>query len=139
MKDQNIRRENKLYSYKEQMADLELRKELEKKKGKPAEAPPKLTKKQEEQVQAQLQKESDIRAKVQALDTDICRGYQLLQALIVGNSSSTCLYMKELCRVLLPLLKSPLAAPRSSNILVKLGSSSFTDPLLGMMQILSLL
>ena len=26
MKDQNIRRENKLYSYKEQMADLELRK-----------------------------------------------------------------------------------------------------------------
>ena len=30
MKDQNIRKENKLYSYKEQMADLELRKVGEK-------------------------------------------------------------------------------------------------------------
>ena len=37
--------------------------ELEKKKGKPKEKP-KLTKKQEEVLQAQLQKESEIRAKL---------------------------------------------------------------------------
>ena len=40
-------------------------------KGKPAEAPLKLTKKQEEQVQAQLQKESEIRAKVREVSTCI--------------------------------------------------------------------
>ena len=39
-------------------------KEMAKKKGKPAEPPPKLTKKQEEVLQAQLKKESEIRAKL---------------------------------------------------------------------------
>ena len=59
-----MKRENKLYSYKEQMAELELRKELEKKKAaKGGKTEPKLTKKQQEVMQEQLKKESEIRAK----------------------------------------------------------------------------
>ena len=43
-----MRRENKLYSYKDQLAELELRKELEKKKGRSAaKEEPKLSKKQQ--------------------------------------------------------------------------------------------
>ena len=59
----NMKRENKAYSYKEQMAELELIKELEKKKGKKQEAP-KLTKKQQEAKAAQIQKEGQIRQKL---------------------------------------------------------------------------
>lgn len=96
--DQNIRRENKLYSYADQMAELELRKvyflnllcgtgkwglglfselvflnfhqqEIEKKKGlKPQEAP-KLSKKQEEQLANQKQKETEIRERLRVVSS----------------------------------------------------------------------
>lgn len=60
----NIRRENKLYSYEEQLAEIELRKEMEKKKkAKGIQVEPKLTKQQQEAMQAQLEKESQIRKK----------------------------------------------------------------------------
>lgn len=58
----NIRRENKLYSYEDQLAEIELRKELEKrKKAKGINVEPKLTKQQLEAKQAQLEKEAAIR------------------------------------------------------------------------------
>ena len=60
----NIRRENKLYSYEDQLAEIELRKEAEKrKKAKGINVEPKLTKQQQEAKQAQLEKESEIRGK----------------------------------------------------------------------------
>ncbi|KAL3857310.1 hypothetical protein ACJMK2_011991 [Sinanodonta woodiana] len=129
--DKNIRRENKLYSYKEQMAEIELKKELEQKKGKPAQDAPKLTKKQEEQVQAQLQKEKDIRDKLRKLDSCLQCGCQLLQSAIKGNPWGMGDHMTELCRLLVPLLKSPLAAPRVKEVFLKLGISSFSDSALG--------
>ena len=61
----NMRRENKLYSYKDQLAELELRKELEKKKGRSAaKEEPKLSKKQQEMVDDTLKRESDVRARM---------------------------------------------------------------------------
>ena len=60
-----MRRENKLYSYKDQLAELELRKELEKKKGRSAaKEEPKLSKKQQEMVDDTLKRESDVRARM---------------------------------------------------------------------------
>ena len=53
----NIKRENKAYSYKDQMADLALQKELDAKKGKKKE----LTAKQKELMAVELAKEAVIR------------------------------------------------------------------------------
>ncbi|KAL4223498.1 eIF-2-alpha kinase activator GCN1 [Mactra antiquata] len=131
VEDQNIRRENKLYSYKEQMEELALRKELEKKKGKTTEQKPKLTKKQEETLQAQLKKESEIRARLSLLNNDLCKGCQLLSFAIKGNKMATSMFVKDLCRILVPLLKSPLAAPNACQVMVELGTSVFDDENLG--------
>ena len=61
-----MRRENKLYSYKDQLAELELRKELEKKKGKSVKKEaPKLSKKQQEMMEETLKRESDVRRRMQ--------------------------------------------------------------------------
>ena len=61
----NIARESKLYSYKEQMEELALRKELEAKRAREGRAgPEKLTPKQKEAIANQLDKESKIRSRV---------------------------------------------------------------------------
>ncbi|XP_052799821.1 eIF-2-alpha kinase activator GCN1-like [Mya arenaria] len=129
--DHNIRRENKLYSYKEQMEELELRMELARKKGKPVVEKPKLSKKQEEVLQAQLKKESAIRARLTLLNHDLCKGCDVVRALVSGNAASTGLYMRELCRVLVPLLQSPLAAGNAADVMAVLGASAFEDENLG--------
>ncbi|XP_060079689.1 stalled ribosome sensor GCN1-like [Ylistrum balloti] len=130
-KETNIKRENKLYSYKEQMAEIELRKELEKKKGKTEKPPLKLTKKQEEQLQACMQKESEIRKRLAKFDSVVCCGCDILEASIYGNQSAVRDYMKELLGCLTPLFVSPLAAPQITKAFIQLGISSFDDKLLG--------
>ena len=63
----NMKRENKLYSYKDQLAELELRKEIEKKKKKdqPAKPEVKLSKKQQEMVDEQMKQEQEVRERCQ--------------------------------------------------------------------------
>ncbi len=66
----NMKRENKTYSYKEQMEELELKKELSKKKGLKGEDSKKLdmdglTPKQKEIVRLELEKEDGIRLKLE--------------------------------------------------------------------------
>ena len=66
----NVRRENKLYSYEDQLAEMELRKEIEKKKkAKGINVEPKLTKQQQEAMQIQLEKESELRKKTKEVTT----------------------------------------------------------------------
>ncbi len=78
----NVRRENKLYSYEEQMAEIELRKEIEKKKkAKGIQVEPKLTKQQLEAKHSQLEKESEIRMRVK----EVCLPAKLHQ-LFVSSS-----------------------------------------------------
>nr|XP_022338883.1 eIF-2-alpha kinase activator GCN1-like [Crassostrea virginica] len=127
----NIKRENKLYSYEEQMAELELKKELEKKKGKKPKEAIKLTKKQEEMLQAQTDKEADIRKRVTKLNDSLCCGCQIILACLHGNSQATCEFMKDLCGCLVPLLKSPLGAPEVSKVFLELGQAVFDDSTLG--------
>jgi hypothetical protein len=74
--DANIRRENKTYSYKEQLADLELRRELEAKKNKATQkciadaalnvdkVRSIMTKKQQEQLDIQIEKEKKCRDEI---------------------------------------------------------------------------
>uniref|UniRef100_A0A8C1HPW0 GCN1 activator of EIF2AK4 n=1 Tax=Cyprinus carpio carpio TaxID=630221 RepID=A0A8C1HPW0_CYPCA len=62
----NMKRENKAYSFKEQIIELELQEEIKKKKGIKEEL--QLTSKQKEMMQSQLEKESGIRKRLQELD-----------------------------------------------------------------------
>lgn len=50
-----------------------------------------------------------------------------------GNKFHTGLYMKELCRMLVPLLHSPLSATDACAVMVKLGTNSFDDDKFGKM------
>ncbi|KAK7087777.1 stalled ribosome sensor GCN1-like [Littorina saxatilis] len=131
--EQNMKRENKLYSYAEQMAELELRREMEKKKGKKAEAMPKLTKKQEELLAAQRQRESEIRHRLTELYNKLCCGCSLLEAALQGDPYTCCFDMNTMCSLLVPLLSSPLAAPRVSQVFLKLGEDVFDDQGLGVL------
>ena len=71
----NVRRENKLYSYEDQLADMELRKEIErKKKAKGINVEPKLTKQQQEAMQVQLKKESEVRKKTKEVTGYLSKG-----------------------------------------------------------------
>ena len=62
----NMKRESKVYSYKEQLEEIQLRKELEEKRKKEGKAI-QLTQKQKEAIKVQLEKESGIRASVKVV------------------------------------------------------------------------
>ena len=65
----NMKRESKVYSYKEQLEELQLRRELEERKRKQGKLKePVLTSKQKELMRLQLEKESGIRARL----TKVC-------------------------------------------------------------------
>uniref|UniRef100_A0AAR2KIY6 TOG domain-containing protein n=1 Tax=Pygocentrus nattereri TaxID=42514 RepID=A0AAR2KIY6_PYGNA len=99
----NMKRENKAYSFKEQIIELELQEEIKKKKGIKDEV--QLTSKQKEMMQNQLEKESAIRKRLQGVRTGWADlRFNLLQAL-------------------LPLLHSPLAAPLVQKAYIHTGTS----------------
>ena len=128
----NIRRENKAYSYKEQLAEIELRKEIEKKKGKKAaDPPPKLSKKQEEQLAQQKQKEADIRGRLVKLNKTVLCGCTIVESMLRASSDEIASYIKDLYSCVISLLTSPLAASHCSNLWVSLGQAAFTDKQLG--------
>ncbi|XP_050410272.2 eIF-2-alpha kinase activator GCN1 [Patella vulgata] len=122
----NIKRQNKLYSYEEQMAEIELRKEMEKIKGKKADEP-KLSKKQEEMLQMQLKEESATRAELTKLHDEVCCACTSLAAAIEGNNYSCSSQMKEILSLVTPLLQSPLSAPIASEFFLKLAKHVFED------------
>ncbi|XP_042146594.1 eIF-2-alpha kinase activator GCN1 [Ixodes scapularis] len=110
----NIKRESKVYSYKEQMEEIELKKELEaKKKSKVQE--PELSKKQKEAMEAQLQKEHAVRLRIRKLAESVERALQLLGAALSAPAPTVCLHgaplFPEVVQALTSLFSSRLAAP----------------------------
>ncbi|KAG0431539.1 hypothetical protein HPB47_021684, partial [Ixodes persulcatus] len=110
----NIKRESKVYSYKEQMEEIELKKELEaKKKSKVQE--PELSKKQKEAMEAQLQKEHAVRLRIRKLAESVERALQLLGAALSAPAPTVCLHgaplFPEVMQALTSLFSSRLAAP----------------------------
>lgn len=119
----NVRRENKAYSYKDQMEEIALRKELEEKKrreGKLVE--PKLSPKQQEILDAQLEKESQIRQKVRTLKLQLDKIILLITAAIQGCPKGFTRVVGEgqLLSAIYQGLKSPLAIDGLSNLLFHL-------------------
>ncbi|XP_065273696.1 stalled ribosome sensor GCN1 [Emys orbicularis] len=120
MKKANMKRENKAYSFKEQIIELELKEEIKKKKGIKEEV--QLTTKQKELLHAQLEKESQIRKQLKELDGELEAALGLLDAVLKRNPLGLTQYIPVLIGSFLPLLKSPLAAPRIKTAFLSLAS-----------------
>uniref|UniRef100_A0A8K9X7H9 GCN1 activator of EIF2AK4 n=1 Tax=Oncorhynchus mykiss TaxID=8022 RepID=A0A8K9X7H9_ONCMY len=116
----NMKRENKAYSYKEQIIELELQEEIKKKKGIKDEL--QLTSKQKEMMQAQLEKESSIRKRLQGLDMELRCAVGLLEATLIQKPPQISWQLPGVLQVLLPLLHSPLAAPRLQQAFLDIGA-----------------
>ncbi|XP_078730009.1 LOW QUALITY PROTEIN: stalled ribosome sensor GCN1 [Lampetra fluviatilis] len=120
----NMKRENKAYSYQEQILELEIKEELKKKKkgggGGGKDAAPQLTAKQQEMVEEQLKKEAETRARLQQMDRRLASALALLGAMVRARSPRLACHAAPLVAVLTPLLASPLAAPRALDALLSL-------------------
>uniref|UniRef100_A0A8C4NPU2 GCN1 activator of EIF2AK4 n=1 Tax=Dicentrarchus labrax TaxID=13489 RepID=A0A8C4NPU2_DICLA len=115
----NMKRENKAYSYKEQIIELELQEELKKKKGIKEEL--QLTSKQKEMMQIQLEKEAAIRKRLQGLDAELQSLVGLLEATLIERPPQITRELPAVLQVLTPLLQSPLAAPCIQQVFLDIG------------------
>ncbi|XP_030316225.1 eIF-2-alpha kinase activator GCN1 isoform X2 [Calypte anna] len=120
MKKANMKRENKAYSFKEQIIELELKEEIKKKKGIKDEV--QLTSKQKELMHAQLERESQIRKRLKELDHELETALGLLDAVIKRKPPGLTQYIPGLVSSFLPLFRSPLAAPRIKKPFLSLAS-----------------
>ncbi|KAK2840962.1 hypothetical protein Q7C36_012541 [Tachysurus vachellii] len=116
----NMKRENKAYSFKEQIIELELKEEIKKKKGIKDEV--QLTSKQREMMQNQLEKESFIRKKLRELDMELQCTVGLLEAIMAHHPPQISQHIPGVLHVLLPLLHSPLAAPHVYQTFLHFGT-----------------
>ncbi|XP_028269572.1 eIF-2-alpha kinase activator GCN1 [Parambassis ranga] len=123
----NMKRENKAYSYKEQIIELELREEIKKKKGIKEEV--QLTSKQKEMIQIQLEKESVVRKRLQEMDVELQSVVGLLEAILIERPAQVTRELPAALRVLLPLLHSPMAAPRIQQVFLDIGVCLMPKPL----------
>jgi hypothetical protein len=116
-----MKRENKAYSYKDQLAELELRKEIEKKKainGQTSNAnkltldqiKAKLPKKQQEMLEQQIEREAKTRESVKKLDQIAHKASSILIKSIQGNHVSIERHITNITHQVNNHLKSPLCA-----------------------------
>ncbi|XP_012272971.1 eIF-2-alpha kinase activator GCN1 [Orussus abietinus] len=117
----NMKRESKAYSFKEQLEELQLRRELyEKRKREGKIKEPKLTPKQEEALKAQTAKENAIRKRLTEFNSKIVDAVSLVNAAARGNRTDLSLYLKDLLPPILKGLGSPLAAHIMAELYVSL-------------------
>ena len=97
----NVARENKAYSYKEQMEEEALRQEIMKKKAKEGKVKaPELSAKQKEAMRLQLEKESEVRVKVTALLASCSPVLELLEAVVEASPEVLAPHLTQLLPVL---------------------------------------
>lgn len=121
-----MRRENKAYSYKEQLEELQLRREIEEKKRKEGKLKaPQLTQKQKEAIKNQTDKENAIRARLKVLNEKLLKITSQLEGAIKGNAEQLSLYFSALLPAILRVFKSPLAASCTSNLYFRLRDTCF--------------
>ncbi|KAM6945032.1 stalled ribosome sensor GCN1 [Lycodopsis pacificus] len=115
----NMKRENKAYSYKDQIIELELQEELKKKKGIKDEL--QLSSKQKEMIELQLEKEGAIRKRLQGLRVELQSVVGLLEATLLERPPQITRELPAVLQVLIPLLQSPLAAPCIQQVFLDIG------------------
>ncbi|RDD44813.1 eIF-2-alpha kinase activator GCN1 [Trichoplax sp. H2] len=123
----NVKRESKAYSYEDQLMDDEIRREISKRKGNKESGMAALDSKQRELMKAQLQKESEIRARLKSLDTSLTRSSQILESIINSNPGCLQRHVSSLLPVLLSLIQSPIAKSYAKTLCYKLRTCAFTN------------
>lgn len=112
-----LKRESKVYSYKEQLEEIQLRKELEEKRRKEGKAKPvQYTPKQKEAIKAQMDKEEGIRSRLKDLHQSLIKIQKIIDCASKGNGEIFSQNFAHLLPGVLNLFHSPLAAP----VLVKM-------------------
>ncbi|KAH8265984.1 hypothetical protein KR038_007114, partial [Drosophila bunnanda] len=128
-----IKRENKVYSYKEQLEEIQLRREIDEKRQKEGKSKTiKLTQKQEEQIKNQAEKELRIRLRLSQLHDKLVSKIQLLKSSCNGNGEQLALHFYTLLDYILKASKSPLSAKLLTNLYLFLHTMCFKlQPKLG--------
>ncbi|KAE8739724.1 hypothetical protein FOCC_FOCC014768 [Frankliniella occidentalis] len=124
----NLKRESKVYSYKDQLEEMALRRELEEKKrreGKLKE--PELNPKQKEAMKIQLEKESAVRSRLTLLKNRLDNSLSMLRAALEGNPTHMSRYFRDLLPNILNDLQSPLAAPELAPFYIQLQNGVFSS------------
>uniref|UniRef100_A0A4W4EKS6 TOG domain-containing protein n=1 Tax=Electrophorus electricus TaxID=8005 RepID=A0A4W4EKS6_ELEEL len=123
----NMKRENKAYSFKEQIIELELQEEMKKKKGIKEQV--QLTSKQREMMQNQLEKESAVRTRLQGVKGARQENWLLWLAIMARRPPRVSHHLPGVLQALLPLLRSPLAAPRVHAAFLRTGTCLLPEEL----------
>jgi hypothetical protein len=107
----NVKRESKAYSYKEQMEELALRKEIEEKRRREGKSVPvKLTPKQKELIDTQLEKEDVVRKKVEALRQVIGPLMNVAKIALESNPGAFKKVLNDVASALFSGFRSPVSA-----------------------------
>uniref|UniRef100_A0AAG5CZ96 TOG domain-containing protein n=1 Tax=Anopheles atroparvus TaxID=41427 RepID=A0AAG5CZ96_ANOAO len=123
----HMKRENKAYSYKEQLEELQLRRELEEKRRKEGKwKPPQLTPKQKEVIEKQREKENAIKMRLRALNDTITTLVSQIEAAARGTPRELSMFFPTLLPSILRVFSSPLAAPAMVKLYLRLRDTCFT-------------
>ncbi|XP_033233061.1 eIF-2-alpha kinase activator GCN1 [Drosophila pseudoobscura] len=123
-----VKRENKVYSYKEQLEEIELRREIDEKRQKEGKSKTtKLTQKQEEQIKNQTEKELRIKLRVKNLNERLLCKICLLKASICGNGKYVSLYFYTFLNDILKATGSPLSAEALTELYISLHAICFKN------------
>lgn len=125
-----LKRESKAYSYKEQLEEIQLRKEMEEKLRKEGKSKPvQYTPKQKEAIKAQLDKESQIRKRLQCLEKTLLKAQKLIECASKGNGKILAQSYSSLLPTIVRLFQSTLAAPIIVKLYYTLHETCFADNL----------
>ncbi|XP_030245992.1 eIF-2-alpha kinase activator GCN1, partial [Drosophila navojoa] len=106
-----VKRENKVYSYKEQLEEIQLRREIDEKRQKEGKSKTiKLTQKQQELIKNQTEKELRVKLRVQGMYEKLISIISLLKASCAGNEKYISLNFYTLLDDILCASQSPLSA-----------------------------
>ncbi|VIO91325.1 Uncharacterized protein BM_BM6680 [Brugia malayi] len=117
----NVKRENKAYKYKEQLLEVQLKKELAEKRRQEG----KLIPQQEEAKRNELIIEKEIRKNLSDLYLKCKERTESIVAAITGDPVGSVKYIQLLISVAIPLLKSPLVSPLAYNIFRSFRNAAF--------------
>ncbi|KMY91456.1 uncharacterized protein Dsimw501_GD28194 [Drosophila simulans] len=128
-----LKRENKVYSYKEQLEEIQLRREIDDKREKEGKLKTiRYTQKQEEQIKNQMEKELQIKLRITLLYEKLISKISLLKASCSGNGEQIAQHFYSLLDGILNASKSPLCAEVLTDLYMFLRNMCFTfQPKLG--------